>query len=224
MEWFEKNYSSKIQKNEIKILDVGSYDVNGSYKDIFADKRYKYAGLDMEKGPNVDIILKGPYDWSGIATDSYDVVISGQTFEHTEFFWVTMGEMARVLKKDGIMCIIAPNGFKEHRFPVDCYRFFSDGMVALARYVGLETLHAHTNAAPSRSMKEWYSHESADSMIVARKPYAGETKYVDLKTYKCVPPDQEKLRTGFMPGKAKRAPFKRFLERGRNAAKKRLGL
>lgn len=53
----------------------------------------------MEEGPNVDVVLKNPYDWDAIESDSFDLVISGQAFEHIEFFWKTMEEMTRVLKK-----------------------------------------------------------------------------------------------------------------------------
>ena len=199
MKWFVNNYSSRIKKDKIRVLDVGSYDVNGSYKHLFTDSKFEYTGLDMEKGPNVDLVLQNPYNWKELETDSYDIVISGQAFEHVEFFWVTMSEMTRVLKKDGLMCIIAPNGFEEHRYPVDCYRFFTDGMVALARYVNLEVLHAHTNAAPNKSDSEWYSKEAADAMLVAQKPYSGTTTYVDLNTYKCIPADQDKIRSGLIP-------------------------
>lgn len=199
MKWFVNNYSSRIKKDKIRVLDVGSYDVNGSYKHLFTDSKFEYTGLDMEKGPNVDLVLQNPYNWKELETDSYDIVISGQAFEHVEFFWVTMSEMTRVLKKDGLMCIIAPNGFEEHRYPVDCYRFFTDGMVALARYVNLEVLHAHTNAAPNKSDSEWYSKEAADAMLVAQKPYSGTTTYVDLNTYKCIPVDQDKIRSGLIP-------------------------
>lgn len=213
MEWVEEKYFSEIKKNNIKILDVGSYNVTGSYKDIFADKKYTYIGLDMEKGPNVDIVLKNPYDWSEIETESYDVVISGQAFEHIEFFWITMAEMARVLKKDGLLCIIAPNGFMEHRYPVDCYRFFSDGMVALARYVNFDVLHSDTNCAPSLNDKDWYSKTCADSMLVARKPYSGQTMYVDTKKYNCMPPNQEVLRNGLFQYRTSGRKVKDFLKK-----------
>jgi SAM-dependent methyltransferase len=199
MKWFLENYASKIVKDKIRVLDVGSYDVNGSYRNIFADKKYEYVGLDMEKGPNVDLVLKNPYDWDEIETDTFDVIISGQAFEHIEFFWITMAEIARVLKKDGLLCIIAPNGFKEHRFPVDCYRFFSDGMVALAKYVSMEPLHADTNCAPETDFANWYSKKAADSVLVAKKPYSGLPLYINPKTYKCIPSDQESLRTGLVP-------------------------
>jgi len=199
MKWFVDHYTSKIPKSKVKVLDVGSYDVNGSYKPLFVEKQYLYTGLDMEEGPNVDIVLNNPYDWSAIETDSFDVVISGQAFEHIEFFWITMSEMTRVLKKDGLLCLIVPNGFSEHRYPVDCYRFFTDGMVALSRYVSLETLHAHTNCAPSINDADWYSETQADSMLIARKPYNGQPQYPALNVYKCVPEQQEKLRGDLVP-------------------------
>jgi len=200
MKWFIDEYASKVNKKNVKVLDVGSYNVNGSYKDLFNEK-FEYTGLDIESGANVDIVLTKPYDWSTLKSDYYDIVISGQAFEHIEFFWITMSEMARVLKKDGLMCIIVPNGFREHRYPVDCYRFFSDGMIALARYVNLDVLHADTNCAPTDSTeKEWYSDTIADSMLVATKRYKGSPALI-TKTYECVPAKQEEFRKGFTKNK-----------------------
>ena len=198
MKWFADNYVAKLNGNKIKILDVGSYSVNGSYKEIFNDEKFEYIGLDMEMGPNVDLVMKNPYDWSELKTDDFDIIISGQAFEHIEFFWIIMSEMTRVLKKDGLMCIIVPNREVEHRYPVDCYRFYSDGMVALARYFCLETLHSHTNCAPPLEYADWYSEIRADSMLIAKKPYSGKSQFVNLQTYACIPSNQEILRTGMM--------------------------
>ena len=192
MEWFTKNFL--IEKRLYKVLDVGSYDVNGSYRKLFSSSNFLYTGLDMEDGPNVDIVPKKTYKWEEIEDDKYDVVISGQALEHIEFFWLTMSEITRVTKKDGLICIIAPNGFAEHRYPVDCWRFFTDGMVALARYNNLEILHSHTNCAPGVQDKEWYSKDEADTMIIALKKYKGETRIVNLDDYKCEPTDHRKLR------------------------------
>lgn len=209
MKWFADQYAARLAGPKIKVLDVGSCDVNGSYKTLFDARRYEYTGLDMAAGPNVDIVLPNPYDWSGLATDSFDVVISGQTFEHIEFFWHVMGEMARVLKPEGLICLIAPNGFHEHRYPVDCYRFFTDGMVALARYTGLEPLHAHTNCAPRKGGAAWYSSTKADAMLVAKKPYAGAPRPLDLRTYQCVPANQPALRGNLVPPRP-RVTLRRF--------------
>lgn len=197
MEWFVGTYAQRLSQSEISVLDVGSYDVNGSYRPFFSDSRFRYTGLDMEAGPNVDLVPSAPYEWTEIETDSFDIVISGQAFEHIEFFWKTMEEMARVLRRGGLMCIIAPNGFGEHRYPVDCYRFFTDGLVALARYVGLDIIHASTNLGPNPDDGRWFSDTEADAMIVASKPYSGATRLPDFKTYECVPADHESLRGGF---------------------------
>ncbi|MDH4127128.1 MAG: class I SAM-dependent methyltransferase [Spirochaetota bacterium] len=176
MQWFKDNF---IENNNIKILDVGSYDVNGSYRDIF--KESEYHGLDIEKGENVDIVLQNPYDWSSIQSNYYDVVISGQALEHVEFFWITMKEMCRVLKKGGLICIIVPNNFKEHRYPVDCYRFFTDGLVALAKLYKLNILHCSMN----QGEKKWINHLAKDAILIAKKTYSGIEEIV-IKDYKLI--------------------------------------
>jgi len=201
MEWFVNNYlsSSVSQSTEISILDVGSYNVNGCYKTLLQHPRFLYQGLDMESGPNVDIVAERPYQWPMLKDESFDVVISGQALEHIEFFWLTFSEMCRVLKKGGLMCIIAPRGFPRHRYPVDCYRFDTDGIVALAKYCNLKPLHASMNLAPVGSPPEWYSKNdvTADTMLIAEKPidWCGA---IDPTIYSFKQNDLEKLATGFI--------------------------
>ena len=40
MEWFVKNYVPQDKK--VRVLDVGSYDVNGSYKELFVICYWNY--------------------------------------------------------------------------------------------------------------------------------------------------------------------------------------
>ena len=138
MRAFRDNYLSGREKEALRIIDLGSCDVNGSYRSLFDKPNWSYTGVDLEKGPNVDIVLENPYLLNGIRSNSVDVLISGQTFEHIEYFWITMLEIARVLKTGGLCCIIAPSGGYQHRYPVDCWRFYPDGFSALARFAGLE--------------------------------------------------------------------------------------
>lgn len=163
MKWFRDNFL----KENCSILDVGSMDINGSYYDLF--KEFNYVGLDIKDGKNVDIVVKDPYKWEEIKSGTFDVVISGQAFEHIEYFWITIKEMVRVLKPGGLLCIIAPRGFKEHRHPVDCWRFLEDGMIALAKYAKLQVIHCSTNKAPSIRDYEWFNERNADTMLIARK-------------------------------------------------------
>ncbi len=169
MTTFKENFLADQTGRPLKILDVGSQDITGhGYQPIFSEPSWSYQGLDIVAGPNVDIVVEEPYSWSRIPGESYDVVISGQAFEHVEYFWLTMLEMSRVLKSNGWCCLIVPSHGPEHRVPVDCYRFYVDGLVALARYAGLQVRHAETQwdtlAIPD-SQYIWH-----DSLLVAQKP------------------------------------------------------
>jgi SAM-dependent methyltransferase len=156
----------------LRILDVGAMNVNGSYRELLTDANWQYTGVDMAAGPGVDLVLPSPYDWSGLQSACYDVVISGQAFEHIEYPWVTILEVSRVLKPGGIVCVIAPSGGYEHRYPVDCWRYYPDGMAALARWADLDVVSCITDWSP----QEPYDDGSAvwqDTVLVARKRGSG---------------------------------------------------
>lgn len=156
----------------LRVLDVGSMDVNGSYRQFFDDPAWSYTGLDMEAGNGVDVVLPQPYDWSAVASGSFDVVISGQAFEHIEFPWVTILEVARVLRPGGLLCLIVPSGGYEHRYPVDCWRYYPDGIRALARWADLDVVRADTAWEPAGEYTD-DSAQWADTVLVARKRAGG---------------------------------------------------
>ena len=165
---FKNEYLGGRQQEQLTILDLGSQDINGSYKSIFNMSAWRYAGIDMSAGDNVDLVLADPYRWREIKSQSVDVLVSGQAFEHVEYFWLTMLEIARVLKPGGLCCIIAPAGGHEHRYPVDCWRFYPDGFSALARFAQLELLSVSTQWEPKNypdGSDEW-----KDTIFVGRKP------------------------------------------------------
>lgn len=140
MQNFKEKYLKSFEDKPLVIFDLGSFDVNGSYREIFDHPGWQYKGLDVEAGKNVDIVLKNNYHWKEIDSDSTDVLVSGQAFEHIEFFWITMLEIARILKPGGLCCIVAPSGGYEHRYPVDCWRFYPDGFSAMARFAKLKVI------------------------------------------------------------------------------------
>jgi SAM-dependent methyltransferase len=117
------------------VVDVGGADVNGGYRPIFDDPRYRYLTVDLAAGEGVDVVLDDPYRLP-FADGSVDIVLSGQMLEHCEFFWLTFAEMMRVLKPDGYLFLIAPSAGPIHDYPVDCYRFYPDAYRALAKHAG----------------------------------------------------------------------------------------
>lgn len=171
MALFRKEYLEGLRSEKLYILDIGSTDINGSYRDFFDSPSWRYEGADLSPGKNVDIVLGDPYRWNGIASESVDVLISGQAFEHIEYFWLTMFEIARVLKTGGLCCLIAPSGGFEHRYPVDCWRFYPDGFRALARFAGLTPLKCYCRQEPGDYTDD--SNLWKDTVLVARKPEEG---------------------------------------------------
>lgn len=171
MEYLVNYYEKYLlkEKGQVRVLDVGSYDVNGSYREIFNKPKYSYTGLDVCPGPNVDIVPQEPYSWKEIADDAYDVVISGQAFEHIEFPWLTIREISRVLHPSGFCVITAPNSMGEHKYPTDCYRYFSDGLAALAKWAGLKVLHVSVAGIPDIDVPKEWDHVANDAYLVAQK-------------------------------------------------------
>jgi len=152
----------------LTIGDIGSYDVSGSYRPLFARGTWTYTGIDVNAGPNVDAVLESPYQFP-IADAHFDVLVSGQAFEHVKFFWLTWMEMVRTLKPGGFIFLIAPSRGPEHRYPVDCWRFYPDGFRALAEYGKIVCLEARTDwaAYPGARGRVW-----GDTVgVFAKAPY-----------------------------------------------------
>ena len=176
MEWFKNTYLSTSSK--LNILDVGSLDRKGdfNYSDIFNEKDWTYTGLDFQEGNNVDIVVNDIYNWFEVEDNTYDVIISGQFFEHLEFFWITMSEIERVLKPGGYVCIIAPSSGPKHGGTIpNCYRFHEDGLKAMAQYVDFEVI--HTSVDERKEASPWN-----DACLVARK--LGSSQNTETKELK----------------------------------------
>ncbi len=94
-----------------KVLEIGSWDVNGSVRSNFSN--CDYIGVDIAEGTGVDLVSKG--EDLTLADNEFDVVISCECFEHN-FEWVkTFNNMIRMLKPDGL-CVVtcATLGRSEH--------------------------------------------------------------------------------------------------------------
>lgn len=109
------------------VLDVGSYDVNGTYRPLVQSLGWHYTGLDVSDGPNVDLVSPHPYRFP-LADDTFDIVMTGSTMEHVQAIWLWVPELVRVLRPGGMLAIVTHWQFPEHRYPVDCWRIMPDGM------------------------------------------------------------------------------------------------
>jgi SAM-dependent methyltransferase len=105
-----------------RVLDIGGADVNGSYRDIFQAMDCAHETLDWD---DADYVVDG-CDWSNVPTRAFDVVVSGQAFEHDKFFWRTLENISKAAKKRATFIFIVPSRGKFHQWPLDCYRFYPD--------------------------------------------------------------------------------------------------
>jgi GT2 family glycosyltransferase len=124
----------------LNIAEFGSLDVNGSYRDLFPHSNWNYVGYDIREGPAVDFVLSDEHFWPELASDTFDVVISGSTLEHVRKPWLWMRSLARVLRPEGRMCVIVEHSLEFHAYPIDCWRVWPDGMRSLLEETNLEAL------------------------------------------------------------------------------------
>lgn len=177
----EKFYKEYCQENieSKKILDVGSYDVNGSLRPIF--EAGEYVGLDIEPGPNVDVV--GNSNDIPFKDQFFDITLSSSQFEHDDMFWLTFLEMCRVTKPGGYIYIQAPSNGPYHAHPVDNWRFYIDSWVALEKWginngypIKLISRFIDKNTPDPHQARIW-----DDSVAIYRVEESSESSF-DLKT------------------------------------------
>ncbi|WP_406394761.1 methyltransferase domain-containing protein [Streptomyces sp. NBC_00887] len=168
MELCIQEYLPKSRRH--RVVDLGSR-ISGkqtrTHRGLLAGHDIDYFGVDVLDGPNVDAVMGRPYRIPA-KSRSADVVLSGQAFEHIPFFWVSMLEIARVLKPGGYAFITAPSRGHAHDAQ-DCWRYYPDGFRAMAAHSRLELCEAYTDFPPTKGI--WHDYGSID----AKAAYWGDS-------------------------------------------------
>jgi SAM-dependent methyltransferase len=105
-----------------------------------------YTGVDVRKGNNIDIVMEKPYRIP-LRSNSVDVVLSGQVFEHVPFFWASLLEIARVMKPRAYFFLTVPSRGHVHS-KYDCWRIYPDGLRAMAAWSRLRLREGFTDFPP----------------------------------------------------------------------------
>ena len=112
----QMNYVKSVKQrhgkyfNESRVLEIGSLNVNGSFRELFNNS--DYTGVDIVQGRDVDVVTKGHLFFND---EMYDVVCSGECFEHDEYWNLTIQNMYNLLKEDGLLFFTcASTGRAEH--------------------------------------------------------------------------------------------------------------
>jgi hypothetical protein len=124
------------------VLEVGSYDVNGSvrpYIESFGPKMYH--GVDMAAGPRVDQVVDCEQLSVTVGYGAWDIVISTEMLEHVRDWRACMLQLSYVTKLGGLLLITTRSpGFPYHPFPEDHWRYTNDQMRAVLGALQFEIL------------------------------------------------------------------------------------
>ena len=109
IETFSKYVSSDWHGK--KILEIGSYIVEGGIRGFFANS--DYLGVDLTPGPGVDLVASGHLVEH--PDNTYDVTVSCECFEHNPYWLETFFNMYRMTLPGGFVVFsCATRGRLEH--------------------------------------------------------------------------------------------------------------
>lgn len=124
--WLDSIYKH-ILSQPGRVLEVGSLDVNGTPRYIFANAAVEYIGTDMEAGAGVDKVLNNTRLLETFGAGSFDTVICCEVLEHDSLFWDTITQIRDIVKPGGHLVITTPTfNFPEHKFPRHYVNFGKD--------------------------------------------------------------------------------------------------
>jgi len=117
-----------LRKEEIhnkKVIEVGSMDVNGSVRPLLESYGPKqYVGVDIVRGPSVDVVCNAEGLLDVFPSNSFDVVISTEMLEHVRNWQKVISNLKALVTPGGLTFISTRSrGFPYHGYPHDFWRY-----------------------------------------------------------------------------------------------------
>ena len=153
--WVRAHLSQVDKFTNVKVLDVGSLDINGNNRHLFFNPIY--TGIDIIAGKNVDIVCP----IHEYATDErYDVVISSEMLEHDCHYVDSLNKCYELLKSGGMMLIsCAADGRPEHG---TISTTPADSPATTEYYMNLSIEKFTSALQPSTKFSEYYIKQTTD--------------------------------------------------------------
>ncbi len=130
---FVKDVATRERIAGKRVLEVGSYNVNGSARDLLERlDPEQYLGVDLQEQERyVDEVLDATKLIERFGPESWDVVISNEMLEHAEHWKQSLDNIKSVLKPSGFLVLTARGpGFPLHCYPHDYWRFTPEDIAA----------------------------------------------------------------------------------------------
>lgn len=120
---------TRIDVEGKRIIDIGSYDFNGSLRPIVEFLNpLEYVGIDIQEGPGVDMVCSAEDVLKYFGPESFDIVISTEMIEHVKDWKTVLSNFKNICKVGGIIIITTRSyGYPYHPHP-DFWRFQKEDM------------------------------------------------------------------------------------------------
>ena len=121
---FGKSHMTEAVVRGRRVLEVGSYDVNGSLRGHVVDRGpAEYVGIDIAEGPGVDLVCSACEIVARFGEASFDVIVSTEMLEHAGDWRSSINNMKSCLRVGGhLLLTTRSKGFPYHN-PPDHWRF-----------------------------------------------------------------------------------------------------
>jgi SAM-dependent methyltransferase len=130
--------ATKLSKQDVegkRVLEVGSFtsDIKGSLRMLIESwSPAEYIGVDIRKGPSVDLVYDAEKLMDKLEAESFDVVFSTELLEHVLNPKIVISNMKRLCKRRGAILLTTRSyGYPFHPSPYDFWRFEPSDMEAL---------------------------------------------------------------------------------------------
>ena len=79
-----------------RVVEIGSYDLNGSAREVLQPGTVEYVGVDWRAGPGVDVVSLG-HDYQPEPGQRFDVAVNCQALEHDPHWRSTLASLVRLV-------------------------------------------------------------------------------------------------------------------------------
>lgn len=124
-----------------RVLEVGSYDVNGSARPYIESLcPAEYLGVDASSGPRVDRVVDCVHLVDEVGSD-WDIVVSTEMLEHVRDWQACVTQLTAAVAPDGLLLVTTRSpGFQYHPYPEDHWRYTTEVMSQILDALNLDCL------------------------------------------------------------------------------------
>jgi SAM-dependent methyltransferase len=164
----KRRFHQIIRRSGIKperVLEVGGVMGEGSllrFPELAGAERVCLNLVEMPSDQEITAVTGNANDMSDFKRDSFDLVLCCSTLEHDKRFWLSVGEMKRVLRPGGLLVVGVPGYVKDEErdqgrstltyrvhYSFDYYRFSEQAMREVI-FEGMERVRVRPLGTPPR--------------------------------------------------------------------------